>query len=85
MARFQRSRKPRTKRKRKNVQEQNRCRFGGDPSKIDYKDIPTLSKLVTSQGKLFSRKRAGCSAACQRELARAVKRARFMALLPYVG
>ena len=83
MARFKK--KPRSKKKRKVVVEQNRCRFGGDVEKIDYKDVATLSKLLSGQGKLFSRKRAGTSATCQRELARAVKRARFMAMLPYVG
>ncbi|HBI45592.1 MAG TPA: 30S ribosomal protein S18, partial [Planctomycetales bacterium] len=41
--------------------------------------------LCTSQGKLFSRKRSGNCAAFQRASKDAVKRARFMALLPYVG
>lgn len=63
----------------------NRCRFCRDGvSQIDYKDIDTLRKLVTSQGKMFSRKRAGNCARHQRQLKVAIKRARFMALLSYV-
>ena len=48
-------------------------------------DVPTLKKLCTSQGKLFSRKRSGNCAAFQRAVKDAIKRARFMSLLPYVG
>lgn len=55
------------------------------PAFIDYKDVGGLKKFVTGQGKLMSRKRTGLSAAAQRALAVAVKRARFMGLLPYVG
>jgi len=64
----------------------SKCRFCKDKKElVDYKDIKTLQKLSTPQGKLFSRKRAGTCAAHQRQVKRAVKRARFMALLPYVG
>ena len=52
---------------------------------VDYKDIRTLGKLVTAQGKLFGRKRSGNCAKHQRSARRAIKRARFMALMPYVG
>ena len=67
-----------------------RCRFCTKegcprPAFVDYKDVPALKKLVTSQGKLFSRKRSGLCAAYQRAAADAVKRARFMGLLPFVG
>ena len=55
------------------------------PAFVDYKDVPGLKKLCTSQGKLFSRKRSGNCAAFQRAVKDAIKRARFMALLPYVG
>lgn len=55
-----------------------------DPDEIDYKDVATLQRLISAQGKLFSRKRTGLSAECQRKVARALKRARYMALLPYV-
>ena len=83
MARMQRRKN--TKRKKTRIHEQPKCRFGGDPSKVDYKDVATLSKLTTPQGKLFGRKRNGTNAACQRAISRAIKQARFMGLLPYVG
>jgi small subunit ribosomal protein S18 len=52
---------------------------------VDYKDTRTLTKLVTPQGKLFSRKRSGACAYCQRRIQVAVKRARILGLLPFVG
>src|SRR4029079_5470090 len=51
----------------------------------DYKDVPALKKLITSQGKMFSRKRSGLCAPFQRAASDAVKGARFMGVLPYVG
>ena len=75
------------KRRRKpRFREQAKCRFCREKTpEVDYKDIPTLSKLITTQGKLFSRKRSGNCAHHQRSCMRAIKRARFMALIPYVG
>ena len=55
------------------------------PAFVDYKDVQTLKKLCTNQGKMQSRKRTGACAAFQRAVKDAVKQARFMALLPYVG
>ena len=52
---------------------------------IDYKDTETLRKLVSGNGKILTRKRTGADAMDQRMIAQAVKRARFMALLPYVS
>jgi small subunit ribosomal protein S18 len=68
----------------------NRCRFCTKegcprPAFVDYKDVPTLKKMCTNQGKMLSRKRTGSCAAFQRAVADAIKRARFMALIPYVG
>jgi small subunit ribosomal protein S18 len=68
----------------------SRCRFCTKegcprPAFVDYKDVTNLKKLITSQGKMFSRKRSGLCAAFQRAASDAVKRARFMGLLPYVG
>ncbi len=68
----------------------NRCPFCTKegcprPAFVDYKDVPTLRKLCNNQGKMMSRKRSGTCAAFQRAVKDAVKRARFMALLPYVG
>ena len=68
------------------LSERSRCRFTrAKVERIDYKDIGTLQKLVTPQGKIQSRKRTGTAAKYQRMVKRAVKRARFMALLPYTG
>lgn len=52
---------------------------------VDYKEIELLRKFLTSSNKLMSRKRAGTSAREQSALKIAVKRARFLALLPYTG
>ena len=52
---------------------------------IDYKYTESLRKMLSGNGKIQSRKRTGASAMEQRMLARAVKRARYMALLPYVS
>jgi len=66
--------------------EKNRCRFcRSRRKKIDYKDITDLEKLCTSQGKIFSRKRSGNCAKHQRQAKKAIKRARFLALLSYTG
>ncbi len=83
------AREPRTKRKTssrrpKAVRERAECRFCRDHiDYIDYKDVETLQKLLTQRGKIFSRKRSGNCAGCQRKAQLAIKRARFMALLPY--
>ncbi len=66
------------------AREQTQCRFcRGGVKYIDYKDIDTLQKLLTNRGKIYSRKRSGNCAGCQRKAKLAIKRARFMALLPY--
>ena len=51
---------------------------------IDYKDTESLKKMLSGNGKILSRKRTGATAMEQRMLARAIKRARHMGLLPYV-
>ena len=61
------------------------CRAQSLEAAVDYKDVRTLSKLVTAQGKLFGRKRSGNCAKHQRQVKQAVKRARFLALMAYVG
>ena len=55
------------------------------PMFVDYKDIELLKKMVNRHGRIVSRRKTGCHAASQHAVARAIKRARFMALLPYVG
>ena len=51
---------------------------------IDYKDAYFLRKFLNSQGKIYPPKRHGLSAKQQRALSQAIKRARFMGLIPYV-
>jgi len=73
-------------RKYARFRDRTKCRFcRSKQGPIDYKDIQTLSKLTTAQGKLFSRKRSGNCAKHQRSARTAVKRARFMALMPYTA
>jgi small subunit ribosomal protein S18 len=55
------------------------------PMYVDYKDLELLGKLTSRQGKLIGRRKSGCTAASQHAVTKAVKRARFMALLPYVA
>ncbi|MEO2091259.1 MAG: 30S ribosomal protein S18 [Gemmataceae bacterium] len=55
------------------------------PAFVDYKDVATMKKLMSPQSKLFSRKRSGLCAPFQRAASAAVKRARFIGLVPYVG
>ncbi|REK15946.1 MAG: 30S ribosomal protein S18 [Planctomycetota bacterium] len=55
------------------------------PMYVDYKDLDLLGKLTNRQGKIVGRRKSGCTAASQHAVTLAVKRARFMALLPYVG
>ncbi len=52
---------------------------------VDYKDTESLKKLMSGNGKIQSRKRSGASAMEQRMISRAVKRARYMAMLPYTA
>ena len=52
---------------------------------IDYKDVNKLKRYITEKGKILPRRQTGTCAAHQRALTTAIKRARFMALIPYVG
>lgn len=52
---------------------------------IDYKDVETLKRFTTERGKILPRRITGVSAFFQRELVRAIKRARFIALMPFVS
>ena len=84
--RMQRNQKTRTRRRTgfAGARDQTQCRFcRGGIQYIDYKDVDTLQKLLTNRGKIYSRKRSGNCAGCQRKAKKAIKRARFMALLPY--
>ena len=60
------------------------CRFTADGvPEIDYKDIASLKNYVTESGKIVPSRITGTRAKFQRQLARAIKRARYLALLPY--
>ncbi|AEP31270.1 30S ribosomal protein S18 [Brumicola nitratireducens] len=60
------------------------CRFSAEGAEvIDYKDIPMLKNYITESGKIVPSRITGTSAKYQRQLATAIKRARFLALLPY--
>lgn len=57
----------------------------GGGTVVDWKDIETLRKLMSPNGKILGRKRLSTSAGEQRKVAQAIKRARYMALLPYTS
>ncbi len=62
------------------------CPFSGDNApKIDYKDPKLLQRYISERGKIVPARISAVSSKKQRELARAIKRARFLALLPYVA
>jgi small subunit ribosomal protein S18 len=62
------------------------CQFCTDKSaRIDYKQIEVLRRYVSDDGKIRPRRQTGACARHQRELARAIKRARHIALLPFSG
>jgi small subunit ribosomal protein S18 len=63
----------------------NQCYFCSQNLKqIDYKNIEVLRRFVSSQYKILPRRKTGVCSRHQRKLAQAIKRARFMALLPFV-
>lgn len=71
---------------RKEIKVKKVCRFTQNNVKyIDYKDVKLLQRYTTEQGKIIPKRITGTAAKYQRELSIAVKRARHMALLPYVS
>ena len=61
------------------------CPFTGNGAqKIDYKDVRTLSRYISERGKIVPARITAVSGKKQRELAQAIKRARFLGLLPYL-
>ncbi len=60
------------------------CVFCGKDNTIDYKDVAKLRKFISERGKILPRRVTGTCAAHQRALTVAIKRARHLALLPYV-
>lgn len=62
------------------------CRFCSEKiSAVDYKDTDLLQKFITEKGKIVPRRISGTCSKHQRTLAREIKRARFIALLPFVA
>jgi len=56
-----------------------------DDPRIDYKDVDHLRRYVSAHGQILSRKRTGYCTQCQKQLKQAIKRARHLALMPFVG
>ena len=62
------------------------CQFCADKNKsIDYKDVNTLNKYVTERGKILPRRITGTCSIHQREVTKAIKKARVVALMPYIA
>lgn len=79
------STKKKKKKKKKAVSLRKVCPFCKEKIKdIDYKDVNRLSRFLNEKGKIVSRRTTGVCAKHQRRLAQAIKRARFLSLLPYV-
>jgi len=75
------------KRKKKKIYRRKKvCKFCVDQNMtIDYKDAKTLKHFITERGKIIPRRITGTCAKHQRSLSTAIKRARHLALIPYVG
>ena len=55
------------------------------PTYVDYKDVELLKKLINRHGRIVGRRKTGCTAISQHAVTESIKRARFMALLPFKG
>lgn len=70
-------------RKKKQIIYKNlKCPFAS-PDEISYKDVYKLKKFITTRGRIIPSKRTGVCTRCQRKLKKEIKKARYMALLPY--
>ena len=73
-------------RKHRGMRRKKVCQFCADKTEmIDYKDVEKLKKYVTDRGKILPKRITGTCAAHQRQVTRAIKRARVVALLPYTA
>ena len=71
--------------KKRPMGRRKQCKFCGDEAlKIDYKDAGLLKYFITDRGKLVPRRLSGNCAKHQREVAKAIKRSRGLALIPYL-
>lgn len=78
------------RKKRARLKKKLKCRFCPDgviprPVYVDYKDVKTLKTLVDREGRILPRRRTGTSAIYQRAVRKAILRARFIGLMPYVA
>lgn len=75
----------RRQKKRKLHKKKRQCYFKVNNIKdVDYKDVQTLRRFLSSYGKIRPRRRSGLSAAYQRKVAKAIKQARIAGLIPFV-
>lgn len=89
MALMNRSEIRKRRKKRARLKKKLKCRFCPEgtiprPVYVDYKDLKTLRSLIDREGRILPRRRTGTSALYQRAVRKAVLRARFIGLLPYV-
>jgi len=75
--------RPRKERTRRFAFKPKVCPFCADKLEIDYKNVSRLRRYVSERGRIEARRRTGVCAKHQRRLAVAIKRARYLALLPY--
>lgn len=68
----------------KRLTRAKRCPLCADGTVVDYKEVATLRKYVSERGKIQGRVRTGVCASHQRQLTRSIKRARYVALMPFV-
>jgi small subunit ribosomal protein S18 len=73
---------PRRERGRKFIVKPKVCMFCADKTPIDYKNVVLLGRFVSDRGKIVPRRRTGVCAKHQRSLAQAIKRSRYLAMLP---
>lgn len=66
------------------ISNNRKCPFCTENTEVDYKDTPLLSKYISERGKIVGRGKTGICAKHQRHLTRSIKRARYLALLPFV-
>jgi small subunit ribosomal protein S18 len=90
MTTYNRTQLKKLRRKRAKLKKKLKCRFCVNgtiprPVYVDYKDVKTLRTLIDREGRILPRRRTGTSALYQRAVRRAVLRARFIGLLPYVS
>ncbi|MDR1573434.1 MAG: 30S ribosomal protein S18 [Clostridiales Family XIII bacterium] len=72
--------------KRGGMRRKKVCQFCADKTEnIDYKDVDKLKKYITDRGKILPKRVTGACAIHQRDVTKAVKRARIVALLPYTA